>query len=329
MSATRRFLYSLYGLTIESNLELPALSPATNQVPDVRVTLGRTFPEFPKHDTPWFISSAHDEFGVPILTAWKGVDGTQYYFSYCDGTHFVVDATGSRVEGTWTGDHSLEDTCYYLYGQIAAFVLRLRGVASVHGSSVLIGERVLTISGDSGAGKSTTAAGFVKRGYPVLSEDVTALLEVDHRPFVHLGYPRINLWPDSADSVYGPSHDLPRIVPTWEKLFIDLDGNGKFSEQIAPLGAVYVLEARSSAANAPLIEQLSPGESLIALLTNTHGRYLVDSEMRQREFAIATKVVKQVPVRKVLPHVDIKRLDQMIDLMLEDFQEVVSTLAVS
>ena len=329
MSATRPFLYSLYGLTIESNLELPALSPANNQEPDVKVTLGGTLPEFPRQDKPWFISSALDEFGVPILTAWKAADGSQYYFSYCDGTDFVVDATGSRVDGTWTNDYSLENTCYYLYGQIAAFVLRLHGVASVHGSSVLIGEHVLTISGDSGAGKSTTAAAFAKRGYPILSEDVTALVEVDHRPFVHLGYPRINLWPDSADSVYGPSHALPQIVPTWEKLFIDLGSDGRFHEQIAPLGAVYVLEARSSAANAPLIEQLSPGESLIALLTNTHGRYLVDSDMRQREFAIATEVVRQIPVRRVLPHVDITRLDQMIDLMLEDFHKVVATFAIS
>jgi hypothetical protein len=329
MSATRRFLYSLYGLTIESNLALPALSPATNQVPDVNVTLGRTLPEFPKHDTPWFISSARDEFGVPILRTWKAPDGSHYYFSYCDGTDFVVDASGSRVEGSWNNDYSLENTCYYLYGQIAAFVLRLRGVASVHGSSVLIGEHVLTISGDSGAGKSTTAAAFAKRGYAILSEDVTALVEVDQRPFVHLGYPRINLWPDSADSVYGANHDLPRVVPTWEKLFVDLGDNGRFPQQIAPLGAVYILEARSSAANAPMIEQLSPSESLIALLTNTHGRYLVDSEMRQREFAIATEVVKQVPVRRVLPHVDIRRLDQMIDLMLEDFCEGVSTFAVS
>lgn len=320
-----RFLYSLYGLKLESNLPLPGLSPTEGPGADVKVVLGQQLPATIKQTEPWYVCPFVDKAGAPILTTWKAPDSSAYHFAYCDGTEFIVDHGGTLIHGSWREEYSLENTCYYLVGQIAAFVLRLRGVVSLHGSSVLIGDRALTISGNSGSGKSTTAAAFANRGFRVLTEDVSALLEKDGHLYVQLGYPRINLWPDTVDLMYGTQHGLRRIVPTWDKLYLDLEERSQFHETVASLGAIYVLETRISSSSAPFIEALSPSESLVLLLTNAHGRYLVDTEMREREFTLASRIVQQIPVRRVVPHTDLARLDRMVDLILDDFGQVVSS----
>jgi hypothetical protein len=50
-----------------------------------------------------------------------------------------------------------------------------------------------------GAGKSMTAAGFVKLGYPLLTDDVAALSVACGRFHVSPGYPRLNLWSDAVE----------------------------------------------------------------------------------------------------------------------------------
>lgn len=323
MTTAESFSYSLYGLTFESNMPLPALPRCESSEVDVRVVLGRTVPAFNSTSHLWYVSPVL-EGGVPIVTARKADDNSAYSFDYYDGTKFLVNGDGSEIFASWSSNYSLENTCYYLVGQIAAFVLRLRGVLCLHGSTVLIDRGALTISGDSGSGKSTTAAMFARRGFPVLTEDVTAILEVGDQFMIQAGYPRINLWPDTVDVVYGPQHDLPLITTTWEKQYLDLTERDCFHYSVAPLRALYVLGERSESLTAPYIESLSPGAALISLLTHAHGRFLVDSEMRERELTVASRIVNQTHVRRVIPNSNLEKVDAMIDLILTDYTKSVA-----
>ena len=323
MTPSLRFFQSAYGLTFQSNVPIPGLLMAPHATPEIiECGLGVDFPKSEIKDQPWYVSEC-DEKGVPILTASESVDGQEFYFRYCDRTEFLVNRSGTRILARWPQDQSLENTTTYLVGQIAAFVLRLRGMVCLHGSSILINDQALTIVGDSGAGKSTSAAAFARLGHPVLTEDVSPVLERDEAFLIETGYPRINLWDDVVESFYGSATALPKIVFNWDKKYLDLQREGVyFHKEAARLRAVYVLADRSEGETAPRLEPLSATEALLALLTNAHGRYLLDKPMRAREFELLTRLNRQVTVKRVVPHLDIDRIDQLIELLLSDFQSL-------
>ncbi|NIO13431.1 MAG: serine/threonine protein kinase, partial [Gammaproteobacteria bacterium] len=89
------------------------------------------------------------------------------------------------------------------------FVLRLRGVLSLHASVIDINGEAVGFMGAAGAGKSTLAAAFAKKGFAVMSDDILALKPGDSAPFAQPGYPRLRLWPDSAVVLFGSASALP------------------------------------------------------------------------------------------------------------------------
>jgi hypothetical protein len=95
-------------------------------------------------------------------------------------------------------------------------VLRLRGVICLHASAVNINDRSVIFVGSEGAGKSTMAAAFARQGFFVLSDDIVALSEYGREFRALPACPRVNLWPDSVEILYGSREALPRITAGWE-----------------------------------------------------------------------------------------------------------------
>jgi hypothetical protein len=136
---------------------------------------------------------------------------------------------------------------------------------------------------------------------------------------VEPGYPRICLWPDAVRDLLGQPDALPRLTPSWEKCFLPLDGNNaSFEGRRKPLGAVYMLAPRAAEANAPRIEEVGPREALLELVQNTYMNWLLDRDQRAAEFDALSKLVTQVPVRRIVPHADSGRIGELCDLILAD-----------
>ena len=320
------FYYSAYGLRISADLPIRALSESTtSNALDLEIWLGSEPPwlcEFA--DSPstfWYTSPDEDDPGRPALTAVKLAGGSYFRLSYGDGTTFVVDRLGSRIWATWSGASTVEDTITYLLGPVLGFVLRLRGITCLHASAVAVGEQAIALAGPAGAGKSTTAAVFAQRGYRVLSDDVTPLLARRDFFLVWPGYPRVCLWPDSVASLYGSAEALPRLTPNWEKRYLPLDDNGcRFQPKALPLAAIYLLDERSAASSAPLVEPVPAGADLMALVTNTYMNYLLDREQRAREFELLGRLLARVALRRVKPHQNPIHLARLCEVIVDDFQ---------
>ena len=75
----------------------------------------------------------------------------------------------------------------------------------------------------------------------------------------------------------------------------------------------------------PRIESMPPKEKLITLVTNTYTNYLLDKQQRAQEFKVLSRLVKHVPIRQITPHRDVVRLPQLLDAILADFDEIVSS----
>ena len=324
-------LYFAYGLNLDSNQAIPGLIPVqslSSRHSLLQVMLGKQPDWFQTKlkfelTQDYYTNSERDEQDNPVLQVWQVNQEQHFFLRYGDGTEFIVDRQGTQIWATYPDDLTLEDTATYLLGPILGFVLRLRGVICLHASAVVIQNRVAVFVGQAGAGKSTTAAAFAQRGYPVLSDDVVALVDRSNSFLIQPAYPRIRLWDSSVEILYGAPNALPRIVPThptWDKRYLDLTQPGyEFQSEPLPLNAIYLLGARSDRSEAPCIEVVTNPKKLLTLVANTYTNYLLNKSKRAQEFEVLSRLVKQIPIRRLIPHQEPSRLAKLLDTVLDDF----------
>jgi hypothetical protein len=320
----------VYQLRITASVLLPgAVAMPQTDGADLRVRLQEDFlskrgVSYPPADF-FYVSPNCNEQGHPTLRVGTIADGEYFVWIYGDGVRFAVDRDGREVWVDWPETSSLEDAATYLMGPVLGYVLRRRGIVSLHASSVAVGDRAILFVGEGGAGKSTTAATFACLGYAVLSDDLVPLADQTGRFFAQPGYPRVNLWPDSARALFGSGEALPRITPTWEKRFLALDQDGyRFQATPMALGAIYVLVPRDSTTPSPSMETMIPSSALITLVANTYVNYLLDAQMRGQEFTVLSRLVAGVPVRAVKPPDDSLRLREFAESIAADAKELFS-----
>lgn len=320
---------SIYGLGLAVNVPIAGLKglDAAESI-DVSMTLGslpeRFGDERGASREPVYVTESWNGEGHPPVRVERVGGGSHYRFAYSDGTRIVVDADGDAVWATTPEGATIEDTATYLLGPTLGFVLRLRGITCLHASAIAVDDRAIAFVGPAGAGKSSTAAAFARAGFPVLTDDVAPLRDQGTRFEVQPAYPRLRLWPDSAESLFGSPDALPRITPTWDKRYLDLNGpRYRFMRAPRVLGAVYVLGERIER-DAPRIEALDAKAALMALVAETYSTRLIPASLRAKEFDVLARLVEHVPVRRVHACADFGRVDELCAAILNDFREVAS-----
>jgi hypothetical protein len=312
---------SIYGLGIVTNRIIPGVPASPIASEDLRITFGSLPARLQKLNAAsteaCYVADYQSDCGEPALRVFRLLDGKYYRFDYADQTQFAVDRLGSEVWATWSEPLTLADTATYLLGPVLGFVMLLRGIVCLHASAIAIGDEAIALLGPAGSGKSTTAAAFAERGYSVLAEDMVTLDDRCDRFLVRPGYPCIRLWPAAVKALYGSETYLPRLTPNWDKCYLEL--SERFQAKPLPLAAIYHLGERHHDTRAPYVETLDRMEGLMALVANTYATKLMDKPMRAREFDLLTRVVANVPLRRVTPNADPARLTQLCDAILNDF----------
>ncbi len=313
---------SIYALGVVTNRIIPGVPTSTIASEDLRITFGSLPAWLPRTDAAQaeacYVADYKSECGEPALRVFRLLDGKYYRFDYADQTQFVVDQSGSELWAEWASPLTLEDTATYLLGPVLGFVMLLRGIVCLHASAIAIGSEAIALLGPAGSGKSTTAAAFAERGYGILAEDVVTLDDRHDQFLVRPGYPCIRLWPSAVKALYGSETHLPRLTPNWDKCYLDL--TERFHRESLPLAAIYLLGERHHDPAAPFIETIDHSERLMALVANTYATKLMDKQMRAREFELLTRVVGNVPLKRVTPNADPTRIAQLCEVILDDFQ---------
>jgi len=350
------FVYSVFGLLLRSNLPLPGVPPvsrpdgaalAASERPSVSVAAARGHGEPAFRDlsihlaapSPWltnatskeelqYTSAYLDESGAPVLKIWRGPEDSFLRLDYSDGTQFWFDHGRENLWAAWPAALTLENALSYLLGPVLGLLLRLRGIVCLHASAVAFGDRCAVFVGTEGAGKSTTAAAFARKGYPVLSDDIVALAIISDgtkqepvapRFQVLPAYPHLCLWPDSAEMIGSPA-ELPRLSPLGEKRRLILGSDGtRFASRPLPLGAIYLFAPRQGDP-APTIAPAPAKSSLLSLLANTYANNLLDKQMRAAEFTVLDRLVAGVPIRILTPHQEPGRLERLCTMVAQDFR---------
>ena len=310
----------MFGLRVRANAPLRGLTADTSDAaPDVEVHLGEAPPwagAAPDPDGLIYRAEVGDPDPPVLNVTWlAGRPGIRW--SYADGARFYASADAREIWATWPAPLVSDDAQIYLLGPILGYVLRRRGVLSLHASGVVIDGRAAAFCGAPGAGKSTTAAAFSARGFPVLTDDVLALRESDGAVFAYPAYDHLRLWPDSARLIVGDEARLPLLTPTWPKRAFPLDEfGGGLSTRPVPLGWIFLLMPRDDAATSPRVERAGGVDAFLHLVAETSANYLLDREMRSQELSDLSRLMARVPVYRVTPHADPARLPALLDAVL-------------
>ena len=311
--------YTVCGLRVRSDRNIPDLISADTNCPDVEVAFSE-HPEFHRFDKP-IVRYSSKEFtasGDPTVRLCEVKSRSLYVLLYGDGTKFVIDAAGSRIWASWIGESTFEDTLTYFLGPVLGFVLRLRGVTCLHASAIVVDDVAIALCGPGGAGKSTMAARFSRMEYPVLSDDIVTLDKSGTSFLVQPAPARLRLWPSAVEHFYGDRNALPRLTPSWEKQYLDLRSRGQFRPDPLPLAAIYLL---GNSEHGEIVE--SPrSHCMIQLVGNVYVNYLLPRRFRQQDFVRIADVVHAVPVRQVNVRDDFTALEGTCQTILDDFRSV-------
>lgn len=238
--------YIAYGLRVESEIPIPEFCPMvapSSQVKTVRVRLGHLTPP-PLQPTP---SACHCH-----------IQPSEAYLEWPQGGVFLVrhgqDIIIDPVAGV--GEQMIRT---FLLGAAFGLLLHQRQQMVLHASAIAMDQGAIIFIGDRGAGKSTTAALFQAHGYPLLTDDVTALNisnsfppnssstsvaqpnNSDHPPIMVIpSFPQIRLWPESITSLGQQPDQFPTLNPLVEKRLYS--SPNEFADRPYPLMGIYVLD---------------------------------------------------------------------------------------
>lgn len=322
-------LHRAYGVNLASDTLVPGLPlrQLDSEPPDIVLSLGLE-PDWVREGTSLPSHVHHPKPGRPVtdhatLTLTSFGDAQFFQLAYDDGSRFVVDSAAERLWGTCSPPLTIEDLTTYLAGPVLGFALRRRGILPLHASAARLGDHAVLLCGESEAGKSTMAASLALAGFPVLAEDISPIKEESGIFYVEPGYPRICLWPEAVQNLFGTPEALPLLTPNWEKRFLTLDGTrAKFEPQRRPLGVVYIFSPRQEEGRAPRIEDLGVRDALLGLVQNTYMNWLLDRGQRAEELDVLSRIVARVPVRRIVPHVDPARIGALRDLIVADAERL-------
>lgn len=310
-------LYELYGLPVESPLRLSALplktgKPAVTIVKAPSFFLKRIIPESPELLK-----------GVCYLPLADGA----VYIRFFQFFRFWVSPNGRRILYEKIPSQKSQKApslspLIFLQTNVFSFSLLKLGVEAFHASSVALGDKAVAFLGESGYGKSTLAASFLRKGFPLLTDDVLAIREKDGRFFTSPGAAQIKLWPQTAKKILGRSPAGGTMSPVAKKIILPLQRK-TMGGSACEVKLLYVLWPRFEKGSPAIrIRKLKPQDGVMALIKSSHNLVLQDSRRLSNQVIFASKLAKNVPIRALSFPMDLKKIPAVRDLVLRDISRI-------
>ena len=291
--------YSAYGLTIQSEIELPELNATLSTDVDTWIRFG------PIRDSPLQIQN--------ISHCYQNTDRGMYLYWQGVGTFLIQDGKDVWIDKETDLD---EDRLrLFILGAVMGVILHQRGFLVLHASAVAIQGEAVVFIGHKRWGKSTMAATLHARGHSLIADDVVALDIQDHHPVqVQPAFPQIKLWPDAVTSIGKQPEELPRLGAQLEKRNHLLSSG--FMADILPLKHIYVLGQGDEMAIVPLSVQ----ETIQYLLQNSYVTRFGQELLQERgatHFQQLTMLAQKVPLFRLLRPAVLELLPDVATLVEE------------
>ena len=325
-----RFHYIAYGLAIDSDVALPELETTQRKSSPLlagrlRIRIGQP-PGRVREPRDWLLQTSLPD-GQPWMWAARQEQG--FLLRYTGLADFTVNLRGTEIALAHAEAVSSRDTLgHLLLDQALPMVLSLRGIPTLHASTVVTRRGVCGFLGATGAGKSTLAASFSTVGYPTLGDDCLAIKE-DRGFFAIPAYPGLRLWTDSAESLSTDWSDAPAVAHyTRKRRILSAPAIKSFPAGLERLAVIYCLAREASGkgldgtngTSAPAIEPLRPNEVFLQLLSASFMLDITDRSMLTRNLRFFERLLNAVPVRRLRIPDAFSSLPEVREAVLKDLE---------
>ena len=254
--------YTGFGLLIASEIEFPELMPTKNDQPDIFIREGLIPHElFPDKD----VSRVHVIYKEKdFLLNLPGI--AKYHVT--EGKIISIEPYPASDPGS---------VRLFLLSITMAALLTQRQKILLHASAIILNEKLILFIGESGAGKSSIAAEFSRRGYTLFTDDVCVLdtsIEKSDQVWAYASYPMMKLWDDTIlaldHSEYDRSHKIRPSLPKFGQFFHE-----KFITTAYPIQNIFVLNPLAEGPEGYSIKRILGMEAFEKLSKHTYRKQFI------------------------------------------------------
>jgi len=300
-----------YGLRVLSRWSLPYVTPVVPWHGDVAFLDGNQRQFGPMFDEGRLLARTRTPW---LLTATLASDVV--FFRWAGQFEFLISKDGRTVVSRRL--HSAPDDAFHacLLGPALSYALLRQGFEPLHATACVRDGSAIAFMGVSGRGKSTLAAGFLRGGHKLLTDDQLVLTPSGDRYVAHPGPPQLKLHPAIARDVLGLTAFAAPMAPTSTKHLYTMPTSDE--GRLPPaIDAIYLLGPPTSARRVT-IRRLSMRRACLAILKHTFNMRLTDPARLHRQFLLATDVAARIPIKLLSYSRELSALSEVRDAVVAD-----------
>ncbi|OOM09345.1 hypothetical protein [Clostridium saccharobutylicum] len=244
-----KYYYKVYGLKIKSDIEFPELLESNDVNYEINICIGITpsnVLDSIKQGRNLYLSSNCKEI-------WFNIKSVGTYLIY-NGNTIVVDKNANA---------DIEDLKAYLLGTALGMVLFQRNTLAIHGGTIVVNNKTLTIVGYSGVGKSTLTTALRLNKYLFMADDIST---INDNFTINSSYPQQKLCKDTMLRLGYELNKFKKIDDDREKYKIPVRKD--FISKPVKMGAICEIKIRNNPKVE--IEEIKGREKLIILINNIY-----------------------------------------------------------
>jgi hypothetical protein len=292
MNASSFYRYSIYGITLVSELSLSLPDAAGENGADIVVSLevaeSQAFRSVPR-------DLSIDAYGWLHAVLENG----DLYMRWGELFEFLVSSNGRRVLCRNLSNVALGSFEAYLTNFAVSAALVQLGEEPLHSTVVDISGGAIGLLGASGAGKSTLASYLIDGGGKLLTDDMLRVTIEGGDALAHPGPYRLKLFEEAANRYLRNAVSPGRWTPIGKKLIYEL-GDPKMARSARRLSALYRLDAPASGTDRGVaLEQLSGLELFKTISASTMNSRLHTPGRLARQFRFAERIASMLPIYRL------------------------------
>lgn len=299
--------YWAYGLIVASEMKFPELFPLEDEV-EASVVLA--FGEVPKPE----IHPGGFHFENIEITP------SEYRLNVEGIAHYYV-ANGNRITIKPFEGASEDMVRLYCLSNAFAALLHQRRTIPLHCAALLDNDRLIMIFGESGAGKSTTMAGLLQKGFSPFSDDVCVPVRAQDGEWAFFSsYPMMKFWNSTLEMSDLDLKADRRIRDDMEKYGIYF--HDQFCRDPKKPMAIFILHP-SDQVMEPVLNKLNGVQLFQELDKNAYrGEYLGATDLKREHFEFFSQLANQVPSYELIRPLNMNSHVGVIQLISEELSKL-------
>jgi hypothetical protein len=224
----QNYKYNVFGLNILSSISIPEMSETSFAKEDVRIVIGKNPPR---------LSIVRDS-GVLFQA-----NSNQFLFSF-DNVGSIHVKDGKLITVERAAGVNDEDIRVFLLGPAFGALIHQIGHLPMHGSSLVKDGKTYLFCGMSGVGKSSLAAVLCERGYQLIADDISVVMNRHDYSSIIPGIRQLKLWQDvmvKLEKDYTQFENVRSGVLRYKVPFTDKDVNENNKVEM-----IFILERKNT-----------------------------------------------------------------------------------